>query len=561
MGNQKNQKKSFLASTFITLIIVSMLIFSGPAQAISVLILGLQDKYTQGSSVKFQIEIDINDVDKYVQVSNVSLEMEGPVKKSSTFLLDGTKVAGDDNITIEPFLIPRTVDYGYGPGFGYDFGYGYGNNNFGYGYGYGNNNFGYGYGYGNNNFGYGYGYGSSFDFGYGYGYGYGYGGYGYGGGGGKLTYIYNVTINTTYFPVGGYAIVAHLNTGNKVKPSFDSAPATFEIIAPVPVFIEINPKSINPKDQGEIKVTIFNDTPSGFDVAMINISSVKFGPGKASSIKNQTTPDKLMLFFNTQDAGIKCGDTQAILTGKTIDGLGILGIDTFQTAGCEVSPDGKGGSGKSTGSGGVITSEPLENIIKYETRECSLTADMPSSCKFTVPEHWTSELVITGKETETVSFRIEALKGLSPRVNALVPGTNYLNIWSGSKSIQEVLVRFTVDNSWIASEGLTPENLRMYNWDGSKWNELDTKILSKDTSMINYEAKTTAFSNFAISGIKAAVPTTPSEILPTLTPEVTEVTGTQGMVDTPGPSTNLYLIIGVFIVILAGTVLYFVRKE
>jgi PGF-pre-PGF domain-containing protein len=574
VGNKKNQKKSFFASTFITFLIVAMLLFSGPAQAVSVMILGLQDKYTQGSSVKFQVEIDINDVDRFVQIRNVSLDVAGPISKSSTFLLDGTKISGDDNISIDAVSKPNPADFGFGSGFGYDFGYGYGYGNSGYGYGnsgygYGNSGYGYGnsgYGYGNSgygygNSGYGYGYGRGFDFGYGYGYGYGYGGYGYGGGGGKLTYIYNVTVNTSDFPIGSYAVVAHLNTGNSVKPSFDSAPASFKIIAPIQFNIEINPKSINPKDQGKIKVTIFNDKPSGFDVRMINIPSVKFGPNKASAVDNQTTAGNLMLFFNTQDTGIKCGDTQATLTGKTIDGMDIVGVDTFQTVGC-ISPGGNGGnagsSGGRTGTGGVSTLEPFENIIKYEIKDCILTAGQPSSCKFAVPEHWISELVITGKESETATFSIEALKGLSPRVNVPAPGTKYLNIWSGSQSIQEALIRFSVDNSWIASEGLTAENLRMYNWDGSRWNELDTRILSKDASATNYEAKTSAFSFFAISGIKGAA--TPSAISPTLT--VTPiVTGTAGKGAAPAPSMNLYLIIGVFIVILAGVVFYFARKK
>ena len=410
-----------------------MLIFSGPAQAVSVMILGLQDKYTQGSSVKFQVEIDINDVDRFVQITNVSLDVAGPIDKSSTFLLDGTRIEGDENITIEPFSTPGIADYGYGPGFGYDFGYGYG--------------------YGNLGFGYGYGYGRSYDFGYGYGYGYGYGENGYGGGGGKLTYIYNVTVNTTYFPIGSYEVVAHLNTGNNVKTSFDSAPATFRLI--IPATVRIKPKTLNLASNGVF--TAFIKLPAGYNVSDIDNRTVmsEGAPIDHWNIAN----DEFIAHFRTEDLKVISPglNVKFTVTGNLFDGTPFEGSDMIDviSQGQSTTDSSSSSSGSSTGGGGVSTPEPFENIIKYETRDCFLTAGKPASCKFTVPEHWISELVITGKESETASFRIEALKGLSPNVNVPAPGTKYFNVWPGSKRIQEALLRFTVDNSWLKSEGLT----------------------------------------------------------------------------------------------------------
>ncbi|MCZ7398010.1 MAG: PGF-pre-PGF domain-containing protein, partial [Candidatus Methanoperedens sp.] len=121
----------------------------------------------------------------------------------------------------------------------------------------------------------------------------------------------------------------------------------------------------------------------------------------------------------------------------------------------------------------------------------------------------------------------------------------------------------SVDESWIASEGLTAETVRMYRWDGIKWNELETRIISKGPTSTNFEAKTTEFSHFAISGIKgAAIQTTPSITAPA--PSGTPA-GTAAVTETPGKAAtsaiNLFIIIGVFIVILAVIVLYFVRKK
>lgn len=293
VNGRRIHNKSFASGTFVTLLIVAMLIFSGPAQAVSVIISGLEPSYPQGTLVNFSVSIDIIDLDKYVPVTNISIKVNGLTYLMRTFTLDGTPISGDSIISITQVQGPGPSDYGYGYGYGMDHGYGY---NFGYGYGYG---------------------------------------YGYGGGGNTLTYIYNVSIETTSLQVGSYTAIASLNTGNAVKKSFDSAPGTFEITAgpDIELDIDINPKSINPESSGIIKVTISNNTPEGFDVADINISSVRFG--KAPVIKNETTSDKkLMLFFNTEDTGIHCGDTQAILTGKTKSGLNIVGTGSFVTTGC-----------------------------------------------------------------------------------------------------------------------------------------------------------------------------------------------------------------------------------
>ncbi len=114
--------------------------------------------------------------------------------------------------------------------------------------------------------------------------------------------------------------------------------ATVTVIGPTPapiqVRIEINPKTINPTNSGEIKVTIFNNTPAGFDVAGMNITTVRFGPNDAIPVSSETPTNKLILHFNTRDTGIKCGDTQVNLTGMTFSGQHIAGSDTIRTTQC-----------------------------------------------------------------------------------------------------------------------------------------------------------------------------------------------------------------------------------
>ncbi len=109
-------------------------------------------------------------------------------------------------------------------------------------------------------------------------------------------------------------------------------------VSAIAVTIDINPKSINPKSSGVIKVTVYNN--SGFDAAEVNISTVRFGPHQAMAIKNHLVDDtKLLLFFNTQDVGIQCGDTELTLIGKTYSGQDIEGQVIIDTVGwCRQTP-------------------------------------------------------------------------------------------------------------------------------------------------------------------------------------------------------------------------------
>lgn len=101
------------------------------------------------------------------------------------------------------------------------------------------------------------------------------------------------------------------------------------------------PNSINPKSKGVIPVAIL--TTDIFDATTVDPLSVKFGPngateahkrGHIEDANGDGNPD-MVLHFNTQKTGIKCGDTSASLTGKALDGQDIEGSDSIQTVGCK----------------------------------------------------------------------------------------------------------------------------------------------------------------------------------------------------------------------------------
>jgi hypothetical protein len=123
-------------------------------------------------------------------------------------------------------------------------------------------------------------------------------------------------------------------------------------------------------------------------------------------------------------------------------------------------------------------------------------------------------------------------------VKTPAPGIIYknVNIWVGTtgfavpKNIKEATIVFRVENSWLGSNNLAGSDIKMLHWDGNQWTQLETAQTTKDDTYTYYEAKTNAFSPFAISGLKGGV------IVPTATPVVTETQVMPTGTGTPSPS-------------------------
>jgi len=122
---------------------------------------------------------------------------------------------------------------------------------------------------------------------------------------------------------------------------------TLEAIAPpgpvINVLIDIKPgsypNSINPKSKGVISAAIL--TTDEFDASAVDGTTVRFGPDEAAHV-HYALEDvdwdgdlDMILHFKIQDTGSECGDTEATLIGKTIDGQQIKGTDTIRTVGCK----------------------------------------------------------------------------------------------------------------------------------------------------------------------------------------------------------------------------------
>ena len=78
-----------------------------------------------------------------------------------------------------------------------------------------------------------------------------------------------------------------------------------------------------------------NDAPAAQAVAVPGQQGRQLQPKTVEIDLNHDGKPDLVLHFNTQATGIKCGDASASLTGKTFGGLAIEGSDSIRTVGCK----------------------------------------------------------------------------------------------------------------------------------------------------------------------------------------------------------------------------------
>ncbi|MBE0524390.1 MAG: hypothetical protein IBX40_08695 [Methanosarcinales archaeon] len=181
-----NIKKQKILNISLTLLVILLVIFSGPASAVKVTMTPPTGQYYSYQTVTFTVDIDFLTDDR-IPIDNISIT--GLPKGDLSFQPDGTIISGDAGYTVTKIA---SADYGYGYRYGYDFSYGYG-----------------------------------YDFGYGYGYGYD---FGYSPINHKLTY----EIKIIGLSLGTHPGTANIkvNTGDTSKPSFSSSQSySFKIIS------------------------------------------------------------------------------------------------------------------------------------------------------------------------------------------------------------------------------------------------------------------------------------------------------------------------------------------
>ena len=263
--------KKFIAS-FISVSILSLLFLAGPVQAF---LLGLDVDNTtpnKGENITFTATLDIEKMDKYLPVKNLSLILNGPEYSECIFDINGNNLSKCKGIvSIERISVHSENEYGYGYGYGYDSDNGYG-----------------------------------YDFGYDYGYDYGYG-YNYGYGGKPIKFEYKIILDTTDYSEGTYDTLLKVLIGD-------------ETFSKNGVQITINaPSTIQEKDdEKEIKTS--SRKTSTFYYNSLNTTSNQVSQGNSNGEENKT----IQLIEGDEIPG----DNQnflSLITGAVIGTLGTTG--------------------------------------------------------------------------------------------------------------------------------------------------------------------------------------------------------------------------------------------
>jgi hypothetical protein len=184
MQKRVKKKKDILIKTFsilTSLLIITLLILSGPAKAFSLEINLTEDKIKLGQQTSFIVTLNI-DSNERLPIEYLTLEIIGPKDITCEFKPNGEKISGCENLSISP------ISY-----YNYTQGKLEGNDpNINYTY----------------NWGYGYGYEGTYGYGYEAGYGYNLQKQGY--------LKYNITLNTTDLEFGEYTTHFKARIGHKI---------------------------------------------------------------------------------------------------------------------------------------------------------------------------------------------------------------------------------------------------------------------------------------------------------------------------------------------------------
>lgn len=197
------------------------------------------------------------------------------------------------------------------------------------------------------------------------------------------------------------------------------------------------------------------------------------------------------------------------------------------------------GSGGGGGGGGGTSGEDFKNIENQERKDDLVYAGKQASFEFKQGGPVDSVTFTGKKNLGDITVSVEVLRSTSTLVKAEPSGTVYrnFNLWVGTsgigtpENIENPVIRFKVENAWLASNNFAPGDVALFRWDTTGWSKLETNQIGRDEMNTSFEAKTEHFSPFVISASKASSETITPSVTTGTSPKVTQ-TITQ---NTPAP--------------------------
>ena len=172
----------------------------------------------------------------------------------------------------------------------------------------------------------------------------------------------------------------------------------------------------------------------------------------------------------------------------------------------EITPPSNGGGG---GGGGGASGEDFYNIVISETDRQSVFNGSDISFRFDLEGNIVRYINFTALNgAGTVAAKVEILNHTSTLVSVPPPDEvfNNLNIWVGNygwateKNMAGTTVSFMVEKSWVTDNDIDETTIALYRYSDNNWNKLVTRKITEDSNSLHFEAETSGFSPFAVTG-------------------------------------------------------------
>ncbi len=241
-----------------------------------------------------------------------------------------------------------------------------------------------------------------------------------------------------------------------------------------------------------------------------NISSLEANNPRNISFSYPATAADLSK-FKCEEPYSSCIMNIATLTAKTESGNTIADTDYVKLPLCrDIDKDCLGGTaitrqvgtsssqsggGGGGGGGGMAPSADISNIERREVREMDVLSKVSSAFVFRAAD----PVMVVAFESNTseneVPVSVEVLKNRSKNIKDDAPGRlyKYFNVFVGtsgfSRKVSNGVVAFRVNNSWLEENGLDPQDISMYKWQGG-WVKKETQIADKKENYTYYASLT-----------------------------------------------------------------------
>lgn len=188
----------------------------------------------------------------------------------------------------------------------------------------------------------------------------------------------------------------------------------------------------------------------------------------------------------------------------------------------------------------------------------------------------TGVTVEVAKAVTNADITVESLSSNPYAAAASSKVYQYLNIKRGNiadSDTSKIAITFRVPKSWLATNGISEEDVVLYRYSNSQWSQLPTTKTGSDSSYVTYQSTTPGFSVFAV-GTKGAAPveqqpTTPPESQPIQPspPQATPSETTPSEPTTPaeqkggGLSSTTKAWIVVLVIVVVAAIGYFVWQR